>query len=287
MRLLTLKTILVATDLDEGSRPALITARDLARAAGASVHVVHVSDDAKATEATAALLSEVGLPPEDAAVHVVQGDPSHAINLLRDKIGADTIIVGPHRARREAEGRDALGSTALALVTNAAVPCMVTTRALRIPLARTLAAVDISDSARGTLAVALSWTSALRAQRDDTDNPAVLTVLHVRGPVAAGGRPATANSTLDAIVNEVRQEAGSWAGAAIDSVTTDSADAADGIVEYAKRDRADLVVLGTRGLGIERVGRIGSIAAAVMKKLDAPVLLVPPAVWMEVADQSA
>jgi nucleotide-binding universal stress UspA family protein len=32
-------------------------------------------------------------------------------------------------------------------------------------------------------------------------------------------------------------------------------------------------------LGTERIGRVGSVAAAVLKQLDVPVLLVPPALW--------
>jgi nucleotide-binding universal stress UspA family protein len=42
MRLLTLKTVLIATDLDETASAALRTGEMVAEAAGAALHVVHV-----------------------------------------------------------------------------------------------------------------------------------------------------------------------------------------------------------------------------------------------------
>jgi nucleotide-binding universal stress UspA family protein len=280
VKLLTLKTILVATDLNEGSRAALATARELAESAGAAVHVVYVSDDPAADEHLAARLGELGFPVEDASAHVVKGDPASAINTLGDEIGADAILVGPHRARHEGQGSDVLGSTALALVTNASVPCLVVTSQLRIPLQCAVAAVDISDTARGTLAVALSWTSALRAQRVDAEPSTVLTMLHV-------DRSATQRSELEEMLEYVRREAGSWAGATIESAQIENADAASGIAGYATTHRADMVVLGTRGLAVESAGRVGSVALAVIKTLEVPVLLVPPAMWAAPANHFA
>ena len=286
MRLLELKTILVATDLDEGSRPALATAGELAESAGAEIHVVHVSAEPGALETLASRIAALGLQPDSASLHVTTGDPAHAINILADKIGVDAILIGPHRARHRAEGKEVLGSTALALATNAAVPCLVATSVLRIPLQRTLVAVDISDSARGTLAVSLSWTSALRRRSSDSTPSTVLAALHVdRSPGPGGGSP-TSRPELGRMIERVRHDAGSWAGAAIESVTTENPDAAAGISNYAMTIGADLVVLGTRGLGVDDVGRLGSVAASVMKQLDTPVLLVPPAVWTESARQS-
>ena len=286
MRLLELKTILVATDLDKGSRPALATARQLAESAGDEVHVVHVSAAPDALETLAARLADLGLEPEYASLHVVTGEPSHAINVLADKIGVDAILIGPHRARHGVEGRAVLGSTALTLATNAAKPCLVATSILRIPLQRTLVAIDISDTARGTLAIALSWTSALRTRGGDAAQSTSLTILHVARSRGESQQPPTSSDELARMIDGLRHDAGSWAGTTIESVMTENADAATGISDYAATQRADLVVLGTRGLGVDSVGRIGSVAASVMKQLDIPVLLVPPAVWAESARQS-
>jgi len=270
VRLLTLRKILVATDFEESSRAALTTARALAEAADAEIHVAHISHDQRESDSLAALIDDVGL---NAHRHVRSGDPAHAINLLSDEIGADAILLGPHRKRAEAKGRSALGSTAMAVVTNAAVPCLVVTQALHIPLSRTVVAVDLSDSARGTLAVALTWTSALRGR--DASSTTALTALHVSQSALAANR----KRELEQLFAEVRNEAGDWAGATIESVTEENANTAAGIAQYARAHGADLVVLGTRGLGQERMGRLGSVAAEVMQQVETPVLLVPPSVW--------
>src|SRR6476660_1984946 len=73
MRLLTMKTVLVATDLDEGSRVALETAKELARAGGAELHVVHVSEEPSANRAVNAALEQAELRPDDVHVHMIGG----------------------------------------------------------------------------------------------------------------------------------------------------------------------------------------------------------------------
>jgi nucleotide-binding universal stress UspA family protein len=54
----------------------------------------------------------------------------------------------------------------------------------------------------------------------------------------------------------------------------------EGIASFVTRHRPDLVVLGTRGLGLDPVGRLGSVTASVAQSIDVPTLLVPPALWM-------
>ena len=61
---------------------------------------------------------------------------------------------------------------------------------------------------------------------------------------------------------------------------------AKGIVHSVSDSAPDLIVMGTRGLGLDAVGRLGSIAASVIKAVDVPVLLIPPAVWEEHARAS-
>jgi len=276
MRLLRLKTVLIAIDLDETGSGALRTAEMVAEAAGAALHVVHVSDsrdEGGTVTELHATLRRTGLAIDEAATHVVAGDPAQAINLLADRIGADVIVLGPHR-RRDATG---LGSTALAVVTNAPVPCLVARTLLRLPLQRMVVAVDLSDTARGALVIALSWASALRARHSAAQPATSLTALHVRTSAPSTG--ADSSSELDEQLDRVRQEAGVWAGIAIESAAAVNAAPAAGIVAYATEHGADLVVLGTRGLGLDAIGRLGSVSAAVMQRLDVPALLVPPAMW--------
>jgi nucleotide-binding universal stress UspA family protein len=296
MRLLTLRNILVATEMDEAAVPAIIAASQLARAAGASLHVMsvvtsldnHHGRGASVSEATAAIsgfLIRAGARPDDAKIHVLVGHPASAIGSLADRLRADVIVLGPHRERRS--DIRALGGTALAVVTNAASPCLVVSTSLRLPLHRVLVPIDLSDTARGALLVGLSWASALRSgMPEDAQSSAVaLTALHVQPP-SRDDRASAPPKAIERELQFVRQESGTWAGVSIHGQTTVNADIARAIVDFAAENASDLVVMGTRGLGLDLVGRLGSVTASTMKALVVPTLLVPPAVWTEHARAS-
>lgn len=273
MQLLTLKTVLVGMDLDDSSLVAVRAGQTLAEAAGAKLHVVHVSNS-DATDAVVAALERIGVRPGDAPVHVVSGDPARAISDLGHEIDADVIIVGPHREQKRPKGGRQLGSTALAVVTNATAPCLVLGQPLRLPLARVVVPVDLSDTARGALVIGLSWASALREPGRVSKNGTKLVVLHVHEPTKA-----VDPSALDAQLEHIERDAGAWAGVDIERATVESASPADGIAEYAKSHDADMLILGTRGDGLDDVARLGSVSEEVTQRLELPTLLVPPAVW--------
>src|SRR5580765_1749606 len=95
MRILTLKTVLVATDLRDASFPAIEAARGLAYASGGTLHVVHVgANDESDGAATHEQLGRIGLALNEAAVHTVSGDPARSITKLANEICADVIVVG-------------------------------------------------------------------------------------------------------------------------------------------------------------------------------------------------
>jgi nucleotide-binding universal stress UspA family protein len=97
-----------------------------------------------------------------------------------------------------------------------------------------------------------------------------LTVVHV----------GTGSRVLDDELDEARRAAGIWAGLTIVGETIAGSDVARTIAAHATEHKADLVVLGTRGLGLDPIGRLGSVSAAVAQMVRTPVLLVPPAVWI-------
>lgn len=291
MRLLTLQTVLVATDLEAHSVPALETARRLAAAAGAALHVVHVVKDrvdaahesriASHTDVEGAvgkLLRDAGLDQLDARFHAATGDPAHAIRLLADRITASVIVLGPHRDEPATTERRGIGGTVLALVTNASMPCLVVRSRLRLPIERIVVPVDLSDTARGALVVALSWASALRPARGD-EVATSLTALYVRH--ADPGATLIAPQVLERELDRIRSDAGSWAGVSIDDAVVLDDDVAGAIAGFTDQRQADLVVVGTRGLGLDAVGRLGSVSAELLRVLTTPLLLVPPAVWIE------
>ena len=295
MNLLRLEVVLAAIDYDDAAPVVLDAARRLAEAAGARLHVVHVDpprggmgavpDESEGTpsHAMVALLERAKVERADTPMHEIAGEPADVITDLADRLGADVIVLGPHRELRATEGR--MGSTAMAIATASRVPCLIVTHDMHLPLTRVLAPVDLSDTARGALKVALSWSSALRRAdapgRAKASAKTKLTAIHVDSAARGAERKAPAGRALDTEVDLVRREGGTWAGVAMQCETIPSDDVVETIADRAREEHVDLVVLGTRGAGRDRAGRLGSVSDAVMRRVDAPVLLVPPAVWVD------
>lgn len=274
MRLLTLKSILVATDLDQPSGSALRTAARLATLAEAKVHVVHVADQAvPGDDARLRELFRETTPdaPGLESARVIRGMPAEAIVDRAARVDADVVILGPHRRGTGQTGE--LGSTAASVVRTAPCPCLVTATELRLPLERVIAAIDLSEAAGGVLSVALSWASALRPR----DRMAVLTALHVT--LDPG------EDTVQRVREEVQRARARARGASFVEVLERlgrGSDPAQEILRGAASDSADLLAVGTRGAG-QPSSDLGSVSAAVARATPCPLLLVPPAIWMDQA----
>lgn len=281
MRLLALKTILVATDGDDTSLLGVRAAVGLAAAAGASLHVVHV---AAADASGAPDVLDRSLRNIDAKMHVLSGEPADAIRALADRLRADVIVLGPHRGRPRPASERSLGSTALAVVTNATAPCLVIAGTLPLPLQHVLVPVDMSDTARGALLVGLSWASGLRHGNEKSATR--LTGLYVGTTNESVASGADRVRRLEDELARLRLTGGSWAGVEVESAAVQGDDTATTIAECSVQREADLIVIGTRGLGLDAVGRLGSVAGDVIRLLPVPVLLVPPAVWLAHANSA-
>jgi nucleotide-binding universal stress UspA family protein len=291
MKLLRMQVVLAAVDYDDASHAVLDAARALAEASGADLHAVHVDaptsetrgatrpSERSSADAAMALLERANVPIDRSRCHVIAGEPAPVMRDLAERIGADVIVLGPHREQSGARGH--LGGTALMIAAASSAPCLIVRRPLHLPLRRVLVPVDLSDTARGALVVALSWSSALRGAPGSAaaHHPAELTAMFVDRAEGAGAATASARHALEAELDRVRKDAGSWAGVSIHGVTVAGADAAGAIADRARDEHADLVVLGTRGLGLDGAGRLGSVSAEVSRRMDVPVLLVPPAIW--------
>jgi universal stress protein E len=272
MRLLTLKSVLVATDLDESSPSALRTAARLATLAEATLHLVHVADEP--VPGAESRLRELfnGIAPDAPGIEsaqVVGGMPAEAILAQAARVDADVVILGPHRRGTGQTG--ALGSTAASVVRTAPCPCLVTATELRLPLERIIAAIDLSEATSGVLSVALSWASALRPR----DGKARLTALHVTSNPG--------EDTVQRVRKEVQRARARARGASfveIDERLGPGSEPAEEILRGAASDSADLLVVGTRGADQASSGP-GSVSAAVARAAPCPLLLVPPATWMD------
>jgi len=290
MKLLHMTVVLAAVECDDTAVSALEGARELARIAGAKLHVVHVgpsneTQQSERKQAVTRLLDKAGLSWSDFALHLVTGDPANEIRALGDKLRADVIILGRHRG--DATDVRRLGSTALGVVTNSWAPCLILPRPMRMPIERVLVPLDLSDTSRGALMVALSWASALRRPERGGEAPkgdsVSLTALVVDSGDRGGDGASEKQKSLDAELSRLRGEAGSWANVAITGEVVTSNDVVGAIAGHASEHSSDLVVLGTRGLGLDAVGRLGSVSLGVTNRIAIPVLLVPPAVWISYA----
>ncbi|HET7274742.1 MAG TPA: universal stress protein [Longimicrobiaceae bacterium] len=268
MWLLTLKSILVATDLTDSSRPALRTAASLAPLAGTSLHLLYVADDPKPDdEARLREQFRIAAPdaPEPDSVRVIVGSPAAAIVQHAVEVDADALILGPHR-RTGMPGE--MGSTAANVVRNAPCPCLVAAADLRLPLERVIAPIDLSEVASGALSVALSWASALRPRPAKAN----LTALHVTTNSASR----TAEQAVREEVEQARTRAGGAAHVDIREMIAHHSDPVEEILRTAASESADLLVMGTRD-EVRSVSDLGSVAAAVARRTQCPLLLVPPA----------
>jgi nucleotide-binding universal stress UspA family protein len=295
VRPLALSTVLAATDLRPASDVALESADRLAHAAGAMLHVVHVEDASLPRDVAGSrervdvrigdALRRAGIRDTTAKLHVVPGPPADSIRAVAELIGADVVVVGAHRRPERRTSSTRLGGTARAIVAGATAPCLAVADPLRLPLERVLVPIDLSDGSRGALLVALSWASALRTDAAP-DRRTHLMALHVTGARPDGARPQT--TVLDAELDRLRRDAGSWAGVDIEGMTIVAWPSTDeAIVRFGAERRADLVVVGTRGLPPEEATRLGSVSAAVVERSPVAVLLVPPTVWAAQGDDEA
>jgi len=142
-------------------------------------------------------------------------------------------------------------------------------------------AIDLSETSRGALIVGLSWALALRGSRARSNGDVRLTVLYVTRRDASIDQLEALARSLERQTDNLRGDSGSWANVVVESAVIGADDVDDAIARYARERDAGLIVLGTRGLGIDTIGRVGSVAACVAQTTDIPTLLVPPAIWLE------
>jgi len=135
---------------------------------------------------------------------------------------------------------------------------------------RVLCAVDFSEHSR----TALRYAAAIARRSQGR-----LTVLFVNDPLlvaaaaAAYDTRALASTTRRQLQQFVQGAMGSTADV---NCTVTLGEPAKEIHKAAARTRADLIVLGTRGLGDARKLFVGSTAGRVLRTTKSPVLAVPP-----------
>jgi len=278
MRPLALRTILVATDLTQQNESAVHTASELARLSGSRLHVVRAlenSEPVSAGDVEAHVRGVIGDSDLEIEVVVMRGPPGAVVGQEARRIGADVVVLGPHRHREQR----ALGSTADRVVRTSATPCLILPERLRLPLRHVLAPVDSSAGARGALAVALTWASALRDRRHGTR----VTALHIAPELMESEDDhdhASDVAALEAEVESIRTGLAGVAHVDVESVVLHNASEGQRIVRYAEEAGVDLIVIGTRGRSMTQAAILGSTSSEVVREASGPVLLVPPEKWI-------
>ena len=288
-----IESVLVATDLADGSDDVMRAAAALAKATDARLHVLHAfpfepnpyssqsspptfqgriaeADRALDEQITRAAGRAVKLGSREVVLHI-------AFKAIRDRaraVDADVVVLGPHRKHAVADRF--LGGTADRVIRSVDVPALIVRSSLALPLRRVVVPLDLSAPALGALDVAFNWCDALGS----ATQPPELIILHIIPRVydfadvpidlttiraELTQHVSAARSRLaDGHPPDVREEV-RWADETI-----------DGILSFVQEVEADLIVLGTHGHGAIKRALIGSVAAGVARAATGPVLLVPP-----------
>jgi universal stress protein E len=298
----TLKTILVPVDFSTGSRSALEQAARLAGLNGASLHVLHVVDTAAvaslaesrnmsfdrqaeaaaegAKEALASWLAQAGAPA-GCLTHIVVGVPLHEILEHVKTLQPDLVVAGITGA-----GESKAGAGSLAHRLARKVPTKVLLVRSNHPNAfqRIVACIDFSETSRQV---------AVQAHRVAIQDGAKVDCLHVwQEPCLSTPYPYLASvATVATVAAEFVQERQKHFRATLkqfmtehapelesNEVLVNEANYANGIVSFAAKADADLIVIGAKGQTNLRYVLMGSTAERLLRNLPCSLLVVKLAV---------
>lgn len=278
--------ILVATDFSTRSDRALRRATLIARRVGASLSLLHVVDAERPERLVAserhealAILEETArtLRSDDdiAADPLVLVEDVHSGILdAAEQVGADLVILGPHRSRL----RDVfIGTTVERVVRRCRFPLLVAVQAPSAPYERTLLALDFDEASKSAGRAALAMgifehTEVIVMHAFDTPAEGMLK-RSLETPAAVGDYVADergiAVQKLHGLVRELGLPPSGQRVAAINGTPARS------ILESAQSENAHLVVLGTnQRKGFERL-LIGSVTEDVIRDAHRDILIVP------------
>jgi nucleotide-binding universal stress UspA family protein len=280
--------ILLATDGSEDAELAATTAVGVARSTASELHVVHTYRTVPSVHFDALVRQEMereaqgvldgqvkqieGLGGSVAQARLSEGGAAEEIAALAEEIGAGLITVGS-RGRGRIR-RLLVGSVSDAVVRHAHCPVMVVRWKPVVFPAKILLATDGSEEA--TLAL---QTAADLSERTGSE----LHVIHV-GEVPLVYHPERhgygaeyeehergARQLLEAQVGRMKAAGGTVAQAHLSMGRAD-----EEIVVLAEELGADLVAVGSRGLGGVRRAMVGSVSDSVVRHAHCPVLVVRP-----------
>ena len=200
---------------------------------------------------------------------VERGDPRTGIVRVADREQADLIVVG-RVGQSAGPGLLHIGSMPEWLAHHCDVPLAVVGGAVNTAIRSVLVGVDGSDGSRA----ALQWVKELAAVADIR-----VIVASVHQPYVEWTPSTSPKNWRRDLENQIRQDFAndlSAAGVEFSALALRGSNAADALLQAAKDERTDIVVVGTRGLGGFTGLRIGGVALKTLHRADRPVVLIPP-----------
>ncbi len=291
-----LQTILVGTDFSQCSASALAQAARVARWNNANLHVIHVIQNLVIEDLAAALRTrESDLTrrvlddarsaiddalrtvkgAEGAVVHIEVGSPINEILEKVEQLSADLLVVGVTGVSGTRHGA---GSLALKCVRQVPAKVMLVHETHTEPFRRVMACTDFSDVAE------LALAQAIRVAQQDESQLNVLHVyqgpwhrLHYRAPTpqAAPDYQRQYKAALSARLEScLEPHTDDLKNLEVKLELFDYPHYGGGIVEYARKSNADLIVLGTQGRTSLRYVLLGSTAERVLREVPCSILAI-------------
>lgn len=201
---------------------------------------------------------------------VERGDARLGILAVAEREDADLVVVG--RAGSSAgPGLLHIGSMVEWLAHHADVPLAVIGGAVNLTTRSVLIGVDGSEDSRA----AARWVLQMKGDADMRVVAASVEQPYVEWSPADS--PENWRRDLERQIREDYSRELADAGVNIHALALRGSNAADALLQAAKDERTDVVVVGTRGLGGFTGLRVGGVALKILHRADRPVVLVPPA----------
>ena len=280
--------VLCATDLGAGSDAALSRAREIARALGAQVLLLHVVDVASTARATGrrrahaqltidALSRKIAWSGSDVRGSVrASRRPYRAIADVALEWDADLIVLGPYRRRL---GDSFRGTTAERVIRKADRPVLVVNRDVAGPYEHVLLASDLSRMSAGIARVSkqlgLLKGSRVSVVHAPQHSLGVMRYL-ARGSESAVSSNERSRSRLASNQIEAQLERAGLTAAGV-SILSPNTSPFHAIEQIAQRVGSDLVVVGSSRFPLLKRVFIGSVSNEVLRGMKHDVLLVSPA----------
>jgi len=283
-----MRRIVCATDFSTRSLRALRRAGRLAGQFGAELTLVHVVDDdqphamidRELREAEAFLNEQIGALAELHGVRCratsATGEGFDGILRTAQDVSADLIVLGSHRKQVL---RDVfIGTTAERVIRTGPFPVLMVNKPADAPYRDIVAAMDLSEQSARALKAALAL-QLLEGAR--------VRVLHAFMTPAKGKLyiSSASEQQIDDYVADERARAGKDLSAFLAehrlkgdwSFELEEGGPFEAIERCVQKTAPDLLILGTRGRSRLVTMLIGSVAEAVLGRLDVDILAVPSA----------